>query len=48
MLPKLHHFLDGVPSVFTDPATTAAVVLVYDHISSTAAISLLLIKGIIA
>jgi hypothetical protein len=39
MLPKLHHFLDGVPSVFTDPATTAAVVIVYHHISRPAALS---------
>ena len=28
-----HHFLDGIPSVLTDPATPAAVVGVYNHIS---------------
>jgi hypothetical protein len=39
MLPELHHFLDGIPSVFTDPATTAAVVIVYHHIGSAAVIS---------
>ena len=31
--PELGHFLDGIPSVLTDPATPAAVVGVYNHIS---------------
>ena len=41
--PELHHLLDGVPSVFTDPAPTTRVVRV-DHNISCAKVVYKLVK----